>query len=298
MTVQLEEERTNALTKSSKGYKVIIATPGQGSSGYYSEELLRTYAESTWPAGTHSYLNHTKTRDPEKMIGVFTEDAHYEDNVGVVSYLKPFSHWEKFVAEVAPYTGMSMAVSGDGRKDTVDGKETLVVESLIPSVTNTVDLVSYAGRGGKIVESLLQEALNTEPLLETTTGKPKGNENMALEDEVVKLLSVVEALITTTESAKAALAEATTKANDSIVDAAKAVDAAVVVESAEIPQSRKDKLVEGIKAGKLDVQDSIDEIVALREEILAETQTKLEESGVTFNSDKTVVVDNSVKGWN
>src|SRR5690349_5992637 len=59
-------------------FEVVLIAPGQGSSGYYSEEVIRDYAPTAWPKGTHVYLDHLKegeTRSPERLLGALVEDT-------------------------------------------------------------------------------------------------------------------------------------------------------------------------------------------------------------------------------
>jgi hypothetical protein len=65
-----------------------IISPGWGSSGYYSEELLRRDGPKAWPAGTHQYLDHPTVSEeaerPERSVrdlaAVLVSDPVYEEN--------------------------------------------------------------------------------------------------------------------------------------------------------------------------------------------------------------------------
>jgi hypothetical protein len=74
-------------------------------------------------------------------------------------------HWKDFVEAVAPHTGLSIYAMGEGDRND-DGE--IIVESLVPNVQNSVDLVSYAGRPGsglaeKLYESALAKFKEAEP---------------------------------------------------------------------------------------------------------------------------------------
>lgn len=299
------------LTESSSGvqtgpdgtYKIVLITPGQGSSAYYTEELLREYGPATFPAGTHSYPTHQKAQDrnPFTMIGGLAEDAFYEDGVGLVGYLKPRESLRETLEEIKDYVGFSISAPGECEEAEVDGQVTKVATSLIPSITNTVDLVSYAGRGGKfaMAESLLEEALTNSHTDSTDENPGKGNGNMpTLEEKVESLISVVESLVTKFDEALAGLETEKNTVAESAADASKAVDAADAVAKADIPESVKESLREGIKAGNYDVQARIDETVKLLEEDRQARKDKaenLEESlfgGVVNSKD-----DSIVSGW-
>ena len=99
---------------------------------------------------------------------------------------------------------------------------------------------------------------------------------MELEEKVDKLTESLTALRTLVESAlpKAPKAEEF----DAEADRAAAIAAVRAVESAEVPASVKDRLVEGIRTGNYEVQAEIDSIIALREELKTEVETKFNES--------------------
>lgn len=278
---------------------IVLITPGKGTSGYYTEDLIKRDAASAWPAGSHSYINHLQAgevRNPEKLIGTLTEDAHWSDEKGgAVSRLRPLKHWREFVDEVAPHTGLSISAMGDGKLGEMDGEEVFIVESLSPSIQNTIDLVSFAGRGG-YVESLLESA-HASTHVETSAGdKEKETKTMADEAKLDQLISTVEALVTTiTAERDARIAEAA-GADTKTADAVKAVDATKAVESADITASAKAKLIEGIKAGTYDVAPLIEAAKTEKAALLAEVLQEQAALGATAGSGSGPA-DLTVKGW-
>jgi hypothetical protein len=282
----LHESSPNGLVKNADGtYRVVLITPGLGSTGEYTEEVLRAYCAETWPAGSHSYVDHPTPnnpgRSPKNQIGVLAEDAHYEDGVGVVSKLKVFKHWQDFVAEVAPSNGLSIYARGEGKKEMREGREVTVVESFIPDVQNTVDLVSYAGRGGHFAESaeaLYEAAIEQSTQSESSAGtEKKDNEDMATIDEVKALLEALTATVAGLVAEQVAARESAATKDAEVVDSAKAVKDAIeatrAVEAAEVSKSVKDNLIKSIEAGNYDVTAQLEEAKTLREEILAEVAT-------------------------
>lgn len=155
-------ESAVAPTKTKKGtWRAVLITPGKGSSGVYTESMLKQYGPVAFPKGTHSYIDHPnkegEVRSPKNLMGVLVEDAKYEEGVGLVAELQVMPHWKEFVEAVAPYTGLSIYATGEGDYNE-DGD--LVVESLIPHTQNSVDLVSYAGRpGSKLADKLYEAAI-------------------------------------------------------------------------------------------------------------------------------------------
>ena len=158
---QLLTESSSAPVKSGNNWRAVLITPGKGSSGVYTEEMLKEYGPDAFRKGTHSYVDHPRDesdiRSPKNLIGVLAEDARYEDGVGLVAELNVMPHWKEFVEAVAPHTGLSIYAMGEGNYND-DGD--VVVENLVPHVQNSVDLVSYPGRpGSKLADKLYEAAM-------------------------------------------------------------------------------------------------------------------------------------------
>ena len=156
---QLLTESSSAPVKSGNNWRAVLITPGKGSSGVYTEEMLKEYGPEAFKKGTHSYVDHPRDesdiRSPKNLIGVLAEDARYEDGVGLVAELSIMPHWKEFVEAVAPHTGLSIYAMGEGNYN--DAGE-VVVENLVPHTQNSVDLVSYPGRAGSKLADKLYEA--------------------------------------------------------------------------------------------------------------------------------------------
>jgi len=158
---QLLTESSSAPVKSGNNWRAVLITPGKGSSGVYTESMLREYGPKAFVKGTHSYVDHPRNesdiRSPKNLIGVLAEDARYEDGVGLVAELDIMPHWKEFVEAVAPHTGLSIYAMGEGN---YNDEGDVVVENLIPHTQNSVDLVSYPGRpGSKLADKLYEQAI-------------------------------------------------------------------------------------------------------------------------------------------
>jgi hypothetical protein len=154
-------ESALAPVKVGNTWRAILITPGRGSSGVYTESMLKEHGAKAFPKGTHSYVDHPvsegEIRSPKNLMGVLAQDAYYEDGIGLVAELKVMPHWKEFVEAVAPHTGLSIYAMGEG---TQNERGEIVVESLVPHTQNSVDLVSYAGRpGSKLAERLYEAAV-------------------------------------------------------------------------------------------------------------------------------------------
>ena len=156
---KLLSESGSAPVKSGNNWRAILITPGKGSSGIYTEDMLREYGPQAFKKGTHSYVDHPRdesdVRSPKNLMGVLAEDARYEDGIGLVAELSIMPHWREFVEAVAPHTGLSIYAMGEGNYND-DGE--VVVENLVPHIQNSVDLVSYPGRSGSKLADKLYEA--------------------------------------------------------------------------------------------------------------------------------------------
>lgn len=287
------ESRSGAFEDATDGsYPVVLLTPGQGATAYYSEEVVRRDAPVAFPKGTHVYLNHLQegeTRSPEKILGTLIEDTIIRDSDGAaVNRFKPVKRWAPLVEDVHKIAGLSINAGGKAAIKVLDGKATRVAEAIEYHVTNSVDLVSYPGRPGsgftESYDSLYREAMDAyvpDVHAEASDdGKLEEGIRMALEEQVTDLTAAVATLTNLVESLKPAKAPAD-EAPDAAALRADAVAATRVVESAEVSASVKDRLIEGIAAGtvtKADAEAAVAEHVALREELKTEVETRFKES--------------------
>lgn len=299
----VESIGTGAIQRESDGtYKIALITPGQGSSGYYREEVIREYAPVAFPKGTHVYLDHLQegeTRTPAKLLGYLTEETVVDGEGVAVNRFKPLKKHAEWIEEVRELVGFSVSVRGTATEGEIDGKKTPIVESLEPHVTNTVDIVSYAGRGGKFLESFVEEANRAEERTQTesSAGTTEGNESMLTDEQIATLgAAIATALAPKFEALEAAVAPAKDEVTPD-EDRVKAIEATRAVESADISASVKESLLEGIKAGNYDVEAEIAKDKALREEIRAELMESIENGVGASAFNEAHEDDYKVKGW-
>ena len=279
----VESALAGKLEESSDGtYRVVLITPGQGTSGYYRESVIASDAPAAFPKGTHVYLDHLEEgekRTPDKILGTLVEDTKIAEDGSAVNRFKPLKKHADWIEEVRGIVGLSVSVSGTGVRGDVDGKQTMIVESLTPSITNTVDIVSYAGRGGRFLESYLEEAnlAEEENAPGTDVERTKGNANkMTYSEEQVD--SLIESVKVLADNVAQLTEAAKPEVKDADEDRKAAVAAVRAVESANVSDDTKARLVESIEAGNYDVQGIIDTEVALRESIREELQAEFQES--------------------
>lgn len=143
---------------------VHIISPGWGSSGYYSEKVLRKACESgVYPAGMHMHIDHP-TRQAEKdqpartikgespLAAVLTEAGHYDpkgwDGPGVYSKARVMPQFEEDIRAMDGHIGISHYVSGKAEAGEAEGKKGPIITELIADPLNTVDFVTVPGAGG------------------------------------------------------------------------------------------------------------------------------------------------------
>lgn len=140
-----------------------LITPGQGSSGSYSAEVLAEAAKDrAFPRGTQGHIDHdTDLESMERPEGslrnlalVLEEDAYIDSTGALVAEAKVASAWRDLVEDFHEHIGASISASA---VIGIDDQGQKVVERINPHPFNRVDLVTVAGRGGR-VEQLLEAA--------------------------------------------------------------------------------------------------------------------------------------------
>lgn len=156
---------TSSTTSTGARARVTIISPGQGSSGYYSPEVIAE-AAPLFEVGTHMYLDHATeseraergVRSLDRLVGVLETAPTLNHNGALVADVKIMPAWREFVKEAYPYIGVSISASGEIE----ESEQGRVVKKL--TAVESVDFVTKAGRGGRIdalLESAVTEASET-----------------------------------------------------------------------------------------------------------------------------------------
>lgn len=253
MTTTLLVESTSTPVSTGQGrWKAVLITPGQGTSGFYSEEMLREYGPTALRKGAKSFVTHNRLEngepDPFSMWGFLAEDASYEDGVGLVGEIEVLGSWQDKVAEIAPHTALSIYAMGEADSNGV-------VTKLIPDVQNGVDLVSYPGRPGSGLVEKLREAMASANGSATADADSKEREKNMDEikaliesfaktatERFVALEAKVDSLVSLSESAAAAEQETA-----DAFEVADEVSEAVI--EAKLPKQGRARVLEAVKAG-------------------------------------------------
>lgn len=139
-------------------------SPGWGSSGFYSAEVLKAAAEAkVWPKGSHLYWNHPSASEgaerPERSVkdigAVLVEDARW-DGKALVARAKPVGFSKEVLAdpEFRQAIGVSVRANAEMSIGEAEGRTGWIVEEILPGTFNSIDFVTHAGRGGRILEVL------------------------------------------------------------------------------------------------------------------------------------------------
>ncbi len=173
---------------------VTLITPGQGSSGFYSPQVLEAAgADKVFPAGTQMFLDHPTESEqverPERSIkdlgAVLAEDARWDDSLqALVAEADTFSQHRELLTEMQEHIGASVRAAAE----VSEARGTRTVERLIASPANTCDFVTRAGRGGsfRVLESarpslVIERALRHDGISEATV-----NDQREALDDVLK----------------------------------------------------------------------------------------------------------------
>lgn len=161
---QLAEAAVTADRKSGR-MTVQVMTPGWGTSGYYSPAVCEA-AAALMPEGTKMYLDHRHqdgsgldergNRSLRDLAAVLTESARWDAAAqAVVAECSVTAPYREFLCDeyVAPHVGLSInGAASDIAVGEAEGRTGPIVESV--AVIDSVDFVSRAGRGGKVLAVL------------------------------------------------------------------------------------------------------------------------------------------------
>lgn len=153
-------------------FQVTLITPGWGSSGYYSPQVLEAAATAqVFPAGTQMFINHQTAEERMErpagdlllLAGRLEEDAVW-DGSGLTAPATIFSDWRPFLTERAGAIGVSIRAAADIEVGEADGRRGHIVTDIVYG--ESVDFVTSAGRGGTF--QVLEQALPSRVLRRVT----------------------------------------------------------------------------------------------------------------------------------
>lgn len=301
METLLLESVAEAPTKIGKRWRVVVARPGTGSSGTYSEDMLREYGPAALPAKSKAFFDHDPSRSIKDMVGSYPDGAYWDDANGeLVAELQPFKHWQEVIDEVGPYAEASIYMMGE--KDENDN-----VTKLIPHRTNGADLVGYGGLEGsglkEQIESLIESAKLQDTKQKPSTGSVQEKEKAKMDEKILEALTALKTSFDAfvTESKAAADNKKVEEANADTISSAvsEAVSTfkgkAKSIEDAELLPSQVEALLAAAERGE-DVAPLIELAKKVVEEFKAVSLTE-DASGRSFSGNITDVKQLVPAGW-
>lgn len=246
--------------KQGNRWLVTVATPGQGSSGFYSEELLREQGPKALHPGAQSFVTHDPSRNPKDMIGVFPDGGFWNEEKGVLqAELEVHPHWVDFVEAVGPHCGMSLYMHG---KTDDEGN---VIE-LTPNEYNGCDLVSRPGLAGSGLDEKLYESLKAD-----AHAKAEEDEHMQELTKKVEALTDMFAQFVASHQEKK---EDEVSPEALVADALDTYQAAITeIDKADLLPSQVEDLRERAKEGK-----DVAPLIESAKKINAELKAQIEEA--------------------
>lgn len=260
MTLTKVREGASSLAVKARKATITLISEGQGSSGFYSAEMLRRDGPTVFPAGTHLVVNHlgeaemwerNGSHDTRDIVGATTEDARWDDEAkALVAEAEIAAHAAEFVESIKDYIGLSIEAGGV----VVDGQ----VESLAYSPLNAVALVPRAGRGGKIqslYESFVETGASRGTIISegtSTNATEQERGTLVSPEDIAKIVEALKPLFTGLQEALAPAAPEVEKTEDTI-DVAAVAEAVV---AAGLPEVARKRVYEAVSA-KADVAEAI-----------------------------------------
>lgn len=135
---------------------------GQGAMAYYPKDVLKRDAAIAFPKGTQMFLNHQTAQeeasrpvgDLSRLAGVLTGNAYWDEKgkggPGVYAPAETFAPFTEALGQMKEHIGVSIRGMGYAEDAVVEGKSTKRMTKFTGS--KSVDFVTRAGAGGKIVE--------------------------------------------------------------------------------------------------------------------------------------------------
>jgi hypothetical protein len=301
---------------------VRLISPGWGSSGYYSEEVLKRDGPAAFPVGTHMHLDHPteaeKRERPEGSVkdlaaAIATEPVYQESGPagpGLYAKAAVIPEYKGLIDALAPHIGVSIRAPGTFTEGEAEGKRGRIVKAIFNSpLHSAVDFVTKAGRGGQVLALMesWHDPHDTTPPDPNAQTIPKDDppSNLKETQDMDELQKAQEALAASEERVATLTTanEAMTAELGSLRESVALAEARVLVDAevgkTELHTITKARLTESVIAmaklgedGKLDVKALSEAMTA---EIARETEyvAKLTESGKVRDQGKSDETDDA-----
>lgn len=267
-------------------WRARLIKTGPGSSGVYTENALRETGPAAFPVGFKVNSDHQSWREAEEhpagsiktLIGAGVTEPVFEED-GLYSEIEFSEEWAPFVEQFAPILGLSINAFGYGNEEDEYGRP--IIEGLIPSPLNTVDLVTVAGAGGKLLD-LVESYRQTSDKIGSEVSIKPDRKKMTPEE--------IQAL---TEALKSAIKEAIpAPVVEEPKEEVKVSDVAEALVEAELPKASRDAVYKAVEGGA-----SLEDAIAAQKELIAQLKESVEDEGRTKDTIPTLE-SFKVVGWN
>ena len=235
-----------------------IIQPGWGSSGYYSEQLLKNSA-GMYKAGTLMFWDHPSESEekdrPERSLrdlaGVLVTDGTYKEDgkagPGIYALAKPFPEFRGTLEAIAPHIGVSHRAMGLAKQGEAEGRKGNVIEKL--THVESVDFVTQAGAGGQVV-SLFESAKNGGAQTELNNKEEKRMELEKQLQEAQTKIKEGEDLLKVEKEAREAAEKKVQENSDKLAEISKkemsdkvdGIKTAILAEVKDLPEAAKKRI--------------------------------------------------------
>lgn len=275
-----------------------IIQTGWGSSGYYSEGLLKR--DYMLFEGAQMYWNHPKSSDewerPERDLNDFAailrEVTWQEQGIegpGLYGVAEVFNRYLPIIEDIGQHIGISIRAIGQGSEGSAEGRDGMIVERF--TEVRSVDFVTRAGAGGKVVSRFNEAASNKLTPLNILESEGQMDLKEALDTIQTQQTALTEAQgkIVTLETDIKTRDEKITALETSVSryeEAAMVIKASEIVsevlKESELPEVTQERIIKGASSLMVASDGKIDEEatkVAAQEAIKAEAKYLSEITG-------------------
>lgn len=304
MTIKLAEAGVLGKVSGKKTWYGRIIAVGSGSSGFHTEKAIKETGPAAWPIGTKVNADHQSFEEYlsqpagsiKTLMGVVASTPEFKDDgtdlAGLYAHIEFSEEWAPFVEQFAPFLGLSITANGWGEETTEEGQT--IIEGYIPSVLNTVDVVTAAGAKGMLIEAIESYKESDTLISKIVEISPvEDREEMGMKPEDIQ--SLAEALATALAPSFTKITEALTPAvaapdaDEDKVDNNEVIEALV---AAGLPKTGRARVLEAVDGG-LSVADAI----AAEKEYVAEVLQESTANVGRVTEAATGKFDATVKGW-
>jgi hypothetical protein len=295
---------------------VKLISPGWGSSGYYSREVLERDGPGAWPVGTHMHLDHPteseKRERPEGSVkdlaaAIATVPVYQESGPagpGLYAKAAVVPEYKGLINALQPHIGVSIRSPGTFNEGEAEGRRGRIVKAIFNSpIHSAVDFVTKAGRGGQVLalmeswrdphDTTVPDPTDRKTTKDDPSHDTEENQNMDELQKAQEALTASEAKVATLTTANEAMSTELGSLRESVALSEARVLVGAEVNKAELPEITKARLIETlVKSARLGDDGKLD-AAALTESVTetitseADYVAKLTESGKVRDQGKT-----------